>query len=132
MNVYSRLVYPAMFVFVSEIISGIWIWWKWYLSVIRINNRYTRYIDVRDFTNKSVDRITSTLIRSRKNNERLIGREWIYTSVTRLPVASRAVSGNHCQTIHIRVSIGCISIFFSATRSMPPQRKVRARSTSSF
>lgn len=29
--------------------------------------------------------------------------------------------GNHCQTIHIRVSIGCISIFFSATRSMPPR-----------
>lgn len=33
----------------------------------------------------------------------------IYRSATRLPVA---VSGNHCQTVHIRVSIGCVSIFF--------------------
>lgn len=41
----------------------------------------------------------------------------IYRSATRLPVA---VSGNHCQTVHIRVSIGCVSIFFSVTRSMPP------------
>lgn len=48
-----------------------------YRKMIFLFTSYPNNIDIRSwFTNKNLGRITSTLIRSRRNNERLIGREW--------------------------------------------------------